>query len=138
MTQHTIKRAVLCAVLLLCSLSIACAQQINILEGYTPYYPQAKKELPEKTAYRVYQSTIYTPFSNETPSSASSVGNTSSYSGPRRLGGETVDPGKPPGKGSPMGDPALPMLLAAVLAIGCIYIRQRKKKNTNQQINNNY
>ena len=43
----------------------------------------------------------------------------------------------PPGKGSPVGDPVLPLLGAALLAAGGVSIRRRKKKMLNNKINNN-
>lgn len=134
MIQNTIHRIVLCGVLGLCSLSVGYAQDSYILEGYTPVVPCRVEAASEETSYRTYQSVIYTPFTTETPSSAS-ASSASTHSGPRRLGGETVDPGRPPGKGSPVGDPVLPLLLAALLSVGAVCLRQRKKKTLNDKIN---
>lgn len=138
MMQNTISRILLCCALGLCSLSIGYAQEVYlyIMEGYTPVRPPQERAISLETSYRSYQSTVYEPFSDETPSSSASA----AYGVPRRtsgLGGETVDPGNPPGKGSPVGDPVLPLLGAALLAAGGVSIRRRKKKMLNNKINNN-
>lgn len=108
------------------------ASEAHIFE--TAMLSQAEKAAYQ--TYRAYQSTIYPPYTEETPSSMASVG--AAHSGPRRLQGETVDPGQPPGNGSPIGGPILPLLfLSAVMVLG-IYLRQRKKNTSvdSKQTNN--
>ena len=67
--------------------------------------------------------TVYTPFSDETPSNSGQNGQ-SRISGRRNAIG---NPGNPnPNEESPLGD-AWSLLIFAALAAGVIYIKQRKK-----------
>ena len=67
--------------------------------------------------------TVYTPFSDETPSNTGENGQ-SRISGRRNAIG---NPGNPnPNEESPIGD-AWSLLIFAALAAGVIYIKQRKK-----------
>ncbi len=112
---------------------------VSVMLSEAHIFKTAMLAQDEQAAYqtcRAYQSTIYPPYTEETPSSMASVG--AEHSGPRRLQGETVDPGQPPGNGSPIGGPILPLLfLSAVMVLG-IYLRQRKKNTSvdSKQTNN--
>ena len=75
-----------------------------------------------------YNSTVYEPFSNTTPSEQSAVG--ASYSpakaptGPRK---DIITPSNPGQKGEfPLGDAVLPLMLMAISFCGIIYLRRQK------------
>lgn len=75
-------------------------------------------------SYTIPTSTIYEPFSNETPSSG--FGPSRAPSGPGVIGDNqnyddpTINP-------NPIGDPVLPLALMAVLFASFAYIRARKR-----------
>ena len=76
------------------------------------------------TTYNPAQ-TVYTPFSDETPSNSGQSNNASSSTNNRRRLGE-LTPGDPdPNPESPIGD-AWSLLIFAALAAGAIYFKQRK------------
>ncbi len=92
--------------------------------------PNVEAERKNNFDYKVYQSTIYDPFGNETPSSGGG-GNPANNDG----NGSGEDVGIPdwadtPSEPLPIADGTLFLLLLAVIATTSIAIKQRKQKQS--------
>ena len=80
----------------------------------------------QQNAYKAYQGAVYEPFNNTPPSES---GNTPrGISGRKNLGGmDGHDPGGPGSSNSPVGEPWILLLFAAVAAV---FVAIRKKEPT--------
>ena len=79
----------------------------------------------QQNAYKAYQGTVYEPF-NDTPPSESGNGGSRGISGRKNLGGmDGHDPGGPGSSNSPVGEPFVLLLFAAV-AVVVVAIRKKE------------
>jgi hypothetical protein len=112
--------------LLLISSTTVLAQHFH---STSPYLQgtQVQAEQYQGPSAAMYQSTVYTPFSNETPS-GSNPNNTDMGISNRKNGfgtPETENPGEQPNQ-YPLGE-AWSLLIFAAIGAGVIFIKQRKK-----------
>ena len=78
----------------------------------------------QQNAYKAYQGAVYEPFNDTPPSEAGGKG----ISGRKKLGGmDGHDPGGPGSSNSPVGEPFVLLLFAAVAAV---FVAIRKKEPT--------
>ena len=80
-------------------------------------------QMVQSSGYQTYQSTIYEPFSNETPSSSGNEDSSPSKITNRKNG--FVDSGEHGREESPIGE-AWSLLIFAAIGAGVIFIKQRK------------
>lgn len=111
-----------------CASTYAEAQNFQSTSSYlNSSSPQTVEKTTAASPQQAYKSTIYEPFSSATPSSdanGSNNGNARGMSGRRNLG--ELNPGNPdPNPESPIGEPWIMLVFAAMAAV---VITLRKKQ----------
>ena len=110
---------------LIVSTNSALAQQFGTTSSYLQT-TQIQSAQTAEASYDAYQSTIYTPFSNETPGTVGTGnGDSDSYGITNRKNGFNQPSEEGGSNESPLGD-AWSLLIFAAIGAGVIFIKQRK------------
>ena len=107
---------------LIVSTNSALAQQFGTTSSYLQT-TQIQSAQTAEASYDAYQSTIYTPFSNETPSSSGNEDSSPSKITNRKNG--FIHPEEEGREEYPLGE-AWSLLIFAAIGAGVIFIKQRK------------
>ena len=109
---------------LIVSTNSALAQQFGTTSSYLQT-TQIQSAQTAEASYDAYQSTIYTPFSNETPSNNNAPAGISGRRNADDDGFGGNSDGGNQGNSYPLGD-AWSLLIFAAIGAGVIFIKQRK------------
>ena len=96
----------------------------NGFGGERSNYRSVVETYVQQNAYKAYQGAVYEPFNNTPPSESGNAPR--GISGRKNLGGmDGHDPGGPGSSNSPVGEPFVLLLFAAVAA-AVVFVRQRR------------